>query len=60
MWKRNRMNQVTVEEARKILGNEAVGMSDDELQGLIDNLSAIAKWALEEAINNRLGSTNES
>lgn len=54
------MNQVTVEEARKILGNEAVGMSDDELQGLIDNLSAIAKWALEEAINNRLGSTNES
>lgn len=48
------MKQVTIEEARKILGDEAVNMSDDELQNLIDDLSVMAKWALEEAISNRL------
>ncbi len=44
------MKQVTVEEARDILGNEAVKMSDDEVQSLIDDLSVMAKWALEESI----------
>ena len=43
------MKQVTVKEARKILGDEAVKMSDEQLQTLIDNLSVMAKWALEEA-----------
>lgn len=43
------MKQVTIEEARKILGEEAVRMSDEQLQGLIDDLSLMAKWALEEA-----------
>ena len=54
------MKQVTVEEARKILGDEAVGMSDNQLQSLIDDLSVIAKWALEETVKNRLGSTDDS
>lgn len=48
------MKQVTVKVARDILGDEAAKMSDDELQILIDDLSVMAKWALEEAINNRL------
>jgi len=52
------MKQVTVEEARKILGDEAAGMSDDELQSLIDDLSVIARWALEEAVKNCLGNTD--
>ena len=43
------MKQVTVNEARNILGSEAVEMSDNEVQNLIDNLSAIAKYALGEA-----------
>lgn len=43
------MKLVTVNEARNILGSEAVEMSDNEVQNLIDNLSAIAKYALEEA-----------
>lgn len=43
------MKQVTIEEARKILGDEAVCMSDEQLQIIIDNLSVMAKWALEEA-----------
>ena len=43
------MKQVTIKEAREILGNEAAKMSDEELQDLIDNLSVMAKWALEEA-----------
>jgi len=42
------VKQVTIEEARKILGDEAVKMSDDELQILIDDLSVMAKWALEK------------
>jgi len=43
------MKQVTTKEAREILGDEAAKMSDEELQDLIDNLSVMAKWALEEA-----------
>lgn len=46
------MKQVRIEEARKILGNEADNMSDDHLQTLIDDLSVMAKWALEEAVRN--------
>lgn len=47
------MKQVTIEEARKILGKEAEKMSDDQLQTLISDLSVMAKWALEEAIRLR-------
>ena len=43
------MMQVTIKEAREILGNEATKMSDKELQNLIDDLSVMAKWALQEA-----------
>lgn len=46
------MKQVTIEEARKILGDEAEKMSDDQLRTLIDDLSVMAKWALEEAVRN--------
>ncbi len=41
--------QVTVEEARKILGDDANEMSDEKIQELVDHLSVMAKWALEEA-----------
>lgn len=47
------MNQVTVEEARKILGDEAVKMSNEQIQTLIDDLSVMAKWALDEAASLR-------
>ena len=47
------MKQVTIEEARKILGDEAEKMSDDQLQTLIDDLSVMAKWALDEAVRVR-------
>lgn len=43
------MKQVTIEEARKILGDDASRMSDEQLQTLIDDLSVMAKWALEES-----------
>lgn len=43
------MKQVTIEEAREILGDEAAKMSDEELQSLIDDLSVMAKWAIKEA-----------
>lgn len=43
------MKQVTIEEARKILGDEASKMSDEQLQTLIEDLSVMAKWVLEEA-----------
>lgn len=51
------MKQVTVEEARDILGDEAVKMSDDEVQNLVYDLSVMAKWALEEAVRIRLQET---
>ncbi len=35
--------------ARDILGDLAGDMSDDEVQQLIDDLSVLAKWALDEA-----------
>lgn len=43
------MKQVTIKEAREILGDEAAKMSDEELQSLIDDLSVMAKWAIKEA-----------
>lgn len=46
--------QVTVEEARKILGDDANEMSDEKIQELIDHLSVMAKWALEEAVRVRV------
>lgn len=51
------MKQVTVKEARNILGDEAAKMSDDEVQTLIDHLSVMAKWALEEAYRLRTQNT---
>lgn len=51
------MKQVTIKEARKILGDEAVKMSDAEVQSLIDDLSVMAKWALDEASRLRAQNT---
>lgn len=48
------MKQVTIEEARKILGDEASKMSDEQLQTLIDDLSVMATRALEEAARIRM------
>ena len=48
------MKQVTIEEARKILGDEASKMSDEQLQTLIEDLSVMAKWAPEEAARIRI------
>jgi len=45
------VNQVTVKEARNILGDEAEKMSDDELQSLIDDSSVMAKLALEKLVD---------
>jgi len=42
--------QVTIEEARKILGDDASGMDDEQIEELINHLSVMAKWALEESI----------
>lgn len=47
------MKQVTIEEAREILGDEATKMSDEQIQTLIDDLSVMAKWALEEVVRNK-------
>lgn len=40
---------VTVREARKILGDDAVGMSDDEILEVIKTLDLLAKDALKKA-----------
>ena len=48
------MKQVTVKEARNILGDDAANMSDDEVQDLIDNLSLTAKRALQEVAGQRM------
>lgn len=37
-----------------ILGDEASKMSDEQLQTLIDDLSVMARWALEEATRIRM------
>lgn len=56
------MKQVTIKKAREILGDEAATMSDEEVQDLIDNLSVMAKWALEEAkkLNQKDSMANET
>ncbi len=50
---------ISIEEARKILGKPAVGMSDEEISNVIQTLGLLAKEALglaerdrEEEINN--------
>jgi hypothetical protein len=40
---------VSVEEARKILGSEAVCMTDDEIIEVVSTLNIMAKGALETA-----------
>jgi hypothetical protein len=40
---------VSVEEARQILGEDAVGMADDEILNVINTLDLLAKDALQEA-----------
>lgn len=40
---------VSVDEARNILGTDAVGMSDDEIINVITTLDLLAKDALETA-----------
>lgn len=55
------MKQVTINEAREILGDEAANMSDVELQNLIDDLSVMARWALQEAkrVNIKVASSQQ-
>jgi uncharacterized protein YkuJ len=40
---------ISVKEAREILGNDAIDMSDDELLAVINTLDLLAKDALDEA-----------
>lgn len=40
---------VSLVEARKLLGNDAIGMTDDEILNVIDTLNLLAKDALEMA-----------
>lgn len=40
---------ISVNEARKILGKDAVGMTDDEIANVIETLDILAKDALQEA-----------
>lgn len=40
---------ITVKEARKLLGTEAVGMSDDEIQQIITTLHSLARAAIDDA-----------
>ena len=38
---------MTVQEARKLLGDEAKGMTDEEVQKLIDDLDIIAQYSIK-------------
>ena len=40
---------MTVKEARELLGDEANGMTDIEIERLIDDLDLIARYALKQA-----------
>jgi len=40
---------MSVEEARKLLGEEADGMTDDEIERLVDDFDLMARYALQEA-----------
>lgn len=42
---------ITISEARKILGNEAKGLSDDELEELIINLQSVAQLYIKSVLN---------
>lgn len=39
---------ISIKEARKLLGKDAKGMSDDDVEELIQNLQSIAKIYIEE------------
>ncbi len=51
---------MTVEEARDILGDEASQLSDREMEELIDDMSAMAGWALEESVKKVLQERGQS
>ncbi len=38
---------MTVEQARKLLGDEALSMTDDEVQQLIDDFDMIAQFSIK-------------
>lgn len=40
---------ITVKEARKLLGSDANGMSDEEVEQIIGTLHSLAKAALDDA-----------
>ncbi len=44
---------VSIQEARKILGDEAKDMTDLQVQQLIEDLDVIALYSLQEAVNKR-------
>jgi len=39
---------ISIKEARKLLGKDAQGMSDDDVEELIQNLQSISKIYIEE------------
>lgn len=45
---------ISVKEARKILGKTASGMTDEEIEKLIENLDDIAVHALKDAREKRM------
>ena len=40
---------ISIKEARKILGKDAIGMADDEIANVIETLDILAKDALQKA-----------
>ena len=38
---------ITVENAKKLLGDEALSMTDEEIQGLIDDFDIIAQYTIK-------------
>ena len=38
---------ITIEEARQLLGDEALNMSDDEVRQLIDDFDLIAQYSIQ-------------
>jgi hypothetical protein len=45
---------ISVKEARKILGKTASGMTDEEIEELVENLDVIAVHALKDAREKRM------
>ncbi len=49
---------ISVQEARELLGNEADGMTDEQIERLIEELDAIAKYSLKQAVSELIDSSH--